>query len=84
MCIKITPYWKKSSNQQAIYTASPILRKLQCCKLIDVPTSEYVIRTQPTEGCLSTLESGAIALSILEGKPWLKDEMLGPLHYLCK
>ncbi|XP_011504419.1 PREDICTED: DTW domain-containing protein 2 [Ceratosolen solmsi marchali] len=69
---------------KAIYTSSSVLSKLRSCKLVNVPISEYVIRTQPTEGCLSTLESGALALSILEDKPWLKDEMLGPLHYLCK
>lgn len=67
-----------------MFTANPLLGKVRSCKLVNVPASEYVIRTQPTEGCLSTLESGAIALSILEGKPWLKDAMLGPLHYLCK
>lgn len=67
-----------------MYTASPTLTKLKSCKLVNVPTSEYIIRTQPTEGCLSTLETGALALSILEGKPWLRDQMLGPLHYLCK
>lgn len=61
-----------------------MLSSLKACKLVGGPISEYVIRTQPTEGCLSTLESGAYALSILEGKPWLKDEMLGPLYYLCK
>ncbi|KAJ8670526.1 hypothetical protein QAD02_001785 [Eretmocerus hayati] len=69
---------------KAIYTSSPALSKLRSCKLVNVPTSEYVIRTQPTEGCLSTLESGAIALSILENEPWLKNKLLGPLHYLCR
>ena len=69
---------------QAIYHSSPALYFLRACKLIGVPTSEYVIRTQPTEGCLSTLETGANALSILEGDPELRKKMLGPLHYLCR
>ncbi|XP_018057203.1 PREDICTED: DTW domain-containing protein 2 isoform X2 [Atta colombica] len=69
---------------QAIYHSSPALYFLRACKLIGVPTSEYVIRTQPTEGCLSTLETGASALSILEGDPELRKKMLGPLHYLCR
>lgn len=69
---------------KAIYHSSPALWNLRACKLVGIPTSEYVIRTQPTEGCLSTLETGAFALSILEGEPELKDKMLGPLHYLCR
>ncbi|KAL6426072.1 hypothetical protein ACFW04_008977 [Cataglyphis niger] len=69
---------------KAIYHSSPALYFLRACKLIGVPTSQYVIRTQPTEGCLSTLETGASALSILEGDPELKEKMLGPLHYLCR
>lgn len=69
---------------KAIYHSSPILSQLRACKLIGVPVSEYVIRTQPTEGCLSTLETGALALSILENEPELRQKMLGPLHYLCR
>ncbi|XP_015608994.1 DTW domain-containing protein 2 isoform X2 [Cephus cinctus] len=69
---------------KAIYHSSPALYFLRACKLVGVSTSEYVIRTQPTEGCLSTLETGALALSILERTPRIKEEMLGPLHYLCR
>ncbi|KAF3427842.1 hypothetical protein E2986_01264 [Frieseomelitta varia] len=69
---------------KAIYHSSPALCVLRTCKLVGIPISEYVIRTQPTEGCLSTLETGAFALSILEGDPELKNKMLGPLHYLCR
>lgn len=69
---------------KAIYHSSPALGLLQACKLVGVSSSKYVIRTQPTEGCLSTLETGALALSILEDNPQLRDNMLGPLHYLCR
>ncbi|XP_012284305.1 DTW domain-containing protein 2 [Orussus abietinus] len=69
---------------KAIYHSSPSLCLLRACKLVGVPASEYIIRTQPTEGCLSTLETGALALSILESNPRLRDEMLGPLRHLCK
>lgn len=67
-----------------MYHASPILHSIRSCKLVGAPISEYVIRTQPTEGCLSTLETGTLALSILEGNAEIKEEMLGPLHYLCR
>lgn len=69
---------------KAIYHSSPALLLLRAYKLICEPTSEYVIRTQPKEGCLSTVETGASALSILEGDPEMREKMLGPLHYLCR
>ncbi|XP_043469103.1 tRNA-uridine aminocarboxypropyltransferase 2 [Leptopilina heterotoma] len=69
---------------KAIYHASPVLCTLRTCKIVGAPLSQYVIRTQPTDNCLSTLETGAIALSILENKSSLKEEMLRPLHHLCR
>ena len=42
-------------------------------QLSDTGLSEYVIRTQPTDMALSTLESAAIAISILEKKPGLRE-----------
>ncbi|XP_053405326.1 tRNA-uridine aminocarboxypropyltransferase 2-like [Mercenaria mercenaria] len=45
--------------------------------------SKYVIRTQPTDNALSTLESVAVALSILENRPELADVLTAPLDALC-
>ncbi|KAF5900804.1 DTW domain-containing protein 2, partial [Clarias magur] len=38
-------------------------------QLNSAPSSQYVIRTQPTNMCLSTLECAAVTLSIMEKNP---------------
>lgn len=69
---------------KAIYASSPILHNLKQVKLLSSTTSSYVIRTQPTEGCLSTLETAAIALSQLEKDPNFTEQLIQPLHKLCR
>uniref|UniRef100_A0A8C0JRP4 tRNA-uridine aminocarboxypropyltransferase n=1 Tax=Canis lupus dingo TaxID=286419 RepID=A0A8C0JRP4_CANLU len=46
-------------------------------------SSQYVIRTQPTNRCLSTLECAAAALSILEKNNYIQETLLRPLQALC-
>uniref|UniRef100_A0A8D0XNR0 tRNA-uridine aminocarboxypropyltransferase n=2 Tax=Sus scrofa TaxID=9823 RepID=A0A8D0XNR0_PIG len=46
-------------------------------------SSQYVIRTQPTNRCLSTLECAAVALSILEKNNCIQETLLRPLQALC-
>ncbi|XP_063151379.1 tRNA-uridine aminocarboxypropyltransferase 2 [Candoia aspera] len=46
-------------------------------------SSQYVIRTQPTNACLSTLECAAIALAIMEKNDVIKETVLRPLQALC-
>ncbi|KAH8335704.1 hypothetical protein KR074_011078 [Drosophila pseudoananassae] len=69
---------------KAIYASSPALHRLRQVKLIAVGISDYIIRTQPTEGCLSTLETAAQCLAVLESRPELRQTLVRPLHTLCK
>ncbi|XP_067615281.1 tRNA-uridine aminocarboxypropyltransferase 2 [Eurosta solidaginis] len=69
---------------KGIYASSPILHRMRQVKLVATGSSDYIIRTQPTEGCLSTLETGAQALSVLEERPELRSVLVRPLHTLCK
>uniref|UniRef100_A0A2P2I7G7 tRNA-uridine aminocarboxypropyltransferase n=1 Tax=Hirondellea gigas TaxID=1518452 RepID=A0A2P2I7G7_9CRUS len=46
--------------------------------------SEYVIRTQPSETALSTVESTALALAALEDDPSIFTILVAPLAALCK
>lgn len=68
---------------KAIYHASPMLHQLTQVKLVCAGISEYVIRTQPTDGCLSTLEAAAQALAALERREDIIDILLQPLKALC-
>jgi DTW domain-containing protein YfiP len=52
-------------------------------KLITGSTSEYVIRTQPTDGCLSTLETAAETLAVIERNNYIKSKLLQPMIALC-
>ncbi|XP_070072600.1 tRNA-uridine aminocarboxypropyltransferase 2 [Drosophila takahashii] len=69
---------------KAIYASSPALHRLRQVKLIAVGVSDYIIRTQPTEGCLSTLETAAQCLAVLESRPELRQTLVRPLHTLCQ
>ncbi|XP_022200870.2 tRNA-uridine aminocarboxypropyltransferase 2 [Nilaparvata lugens] len=68
---------------KAIYNNSPALQSMQQAKLMIGGGSEYVIRTQPTEGCLSTLETAAEALSLVENDVIYRRLLLAPLKVLC-
>ena len=46
--------------------------------------SHYVIRTQPTENSLSTVETAALCIAILENRKDVVETFLKPLDALCQ
>lgn len=69
---------------RAIYTSSKVLQSMKQVKLTSTGNSCYIVRTQPTDGCLSTLETAAIALSVLERDSKYTELLIEPLNVLCK
>lgn len=71
------------SQSRSIYHNSPILHSLPRIHLNGNHRSSYVIRTQPTEACLSTVESAALVLAHVESDPTIYDKLTDPLKALC-
>lgn len=67
-----------------IYTRSSILQYLPTIHLELDKKSEYVVRTQPCKKCLSTIETVAHSLAILENNSIISEKLLHPLQMLCK
>lgn len=72
--------WQQAKS---MYKSSPNLQKMRQVKLLVQRPSNYVIRTQPMQACLSTVETAAEALAVLEGDEQYVTELVKPLRTLC-
>ena len=72
--------WREAKS---ILSKSPLLQTLPKLTLKMGEPSEYVVRSQPALGGLSTLEAAVRAIEVLEQKPGLLDSLLTPLRALC-
>ena len=76
--------WRKA---RGLYTKNyGWLSKLQSVKLQKSQLSDYVIRTQPNDECVSTLEAVSLVLDYMEGEkvPGIYDRLTAPLKCLCQ
>ncbi|KAM5300421.1 tRNA-uridine aminocarboxypropyltransferase 2 [Ctenodactylus gundi] len=71
------------SQAKDIFYKNPLFRLPKQVQLKTHVSSQYVIRMQPTNSCLSTLECAAAALSILEKDNHIQETLLRPLQALC-
>lgn len=73
--------WAQAKN---MYLCNKILSLPKKVQINHSHKSKYVIRTQPDDAFLSTVETAAVALSILEQKPEILQILTKPLEALCK
>ncbi|RUS74371.1 hypothetical protein EGW08_017870 [Elysia chlorotica] len=71
------------AQAKGIYTQNYMLKNLKKVQLQTDMKSKYVIRTQPCDSALSTLEAAAAAISILEGREDTYEIFTHPLEALC-
>ncbi|XP_060091543.1 tRNA-uridine aminocarboxypropyltransferase 2 [Heteronotia binoei] len=71
------------SQAKDIFFKNSLFRIPKQVQLRTSLSSQYVIRTQPTNACLSTLECAAVALAIMEKNDYIKETLLRPLQALC-
>ncbi|KAK2163439.1 hypothetical protein LSH36_79g03034 [Paralvinella palmiformis] len=69
---------------RGLFCQNPFMRQLKQVQLSSPCLSEYIIRTQPTDRCLSTLETAVYAIALLENRPDIIQPLLSPLRAMCK
>ncbi|KAA0719642.1 DTW domain-containing protein 2 [Triplophysa tibetana] len=71
------------SQAKDMFLRNSLFRLPKQVQLRSFSSSQYVIRTQPTNMCVSTLECAAVALSIMEKNQNIQEVLLKPLQALC-
>ena len=66
-----------------IFSQNPSLQQLRKVHVSVAAPSEYIVRTQPAAGCLSTLEAAAHSLAVLEARPDIVEPLVAPLVAMC-
>jgi len=66
-----------------LFSRNPILQAVPKVSINLSTPSEYVVRTQPSAGCMSTLEVGVHSIALLESRPDIVEPMLAPLVAMC-
>uniref|UniRef100_A0A8C6V3B4 tRNA-uridine aminocarboxypropyltransferase n=1 Tax=Neogobius melanostomus TaxID=47308 RepID=A0A8C6V3B4_9GOBI len=78
--ILIDGTWSQAKNMFLKNSMFHLPKQVQLNRVL---SSQYVIRTQPSNICLSTLECAAVTLSILERNDNIQEVLLRPLRALC-
>lgn len=71
------------SQAKDMFLRNSLFRLPKQVQLRSTSSSQYVIRTQPTNMCVSTLECAAVTLSIMEKNQHIQEVLLKPLQALC-
>lgn len=71
------------SQAKDMFLRNPLLQLPRQVQLRSATSSQYVIRTQPNNMCVSTLECAAVALAIMENNLSIQEVLLKPLQALC-
>ena len=71
------------NEARKMYSWSHPLQKLPKMKLEIEAKSQFVVKTQPKDNCLSTVECVSYALAKFENRPEIVEELTKPLLALC-
>ena len=80
MLIVLDGTWNEARK---MYSWSPPLQKLPKMRLDLNLKSQFVVKTQPNDKCLSTVECVGHALALLEEKQDILEKLTKPLLALC-